>query len=70
MLKERVIDLFFFHLQSFFKDDQEGQMMHTIIEGTPGSGKTEVAEPATIRNPKMALGCDEHHDRGDELQLL
>ena len=43
-IKERVIDLFFFHLQSFFKDDQEGQMMHTIIEGTPGSGKTEVAK--------------------------
>ena len=43
-IKERVIDLFFFHLQSFFKDNEQGQMMHTIIEGTPGSGKTEVAK--------------------------
>ena len=43
-IKERVVDLFFFHLQNFFKDDGECQMMHTIIEGTPGSGKTEVAK--------------------------
>jgi len=44
-IKERIVDLFFFHLQNFFKDEGEGgQMMHTIIEGTPGSGKTEVAK--------------------------
>ena len=41
-IKDNIINLFFFYLQDFYND--KGQMLHTIIEGSPGSGKTEVAK--------------------------
>ena len=37
-IKERIVDLFFFYLQNFTKGENNN-MLHTIIEGTPGSGK-------------------------------
>jgi len=42
-IKNNIINLFFFYLQNFYGDEKK-QMLHTIIEGTPGSGKTEVAK--------------------------
>ena len=42
-IKKNIINLFFFYLQNFYGDEKK-QMLHTIIEGTPGSGKTEVAK--------------------------
>ena len=42
-IKQNVVNLFFFYLQDFYGEEKK-QMLHTIIEGTPGSGKTEVAQ--------------------------
>ena len=41
-VKEMIIDLIFFRLQNFREDKDE--MWHLVIQGTPGSGKTEVAK--------------------------
>ena len=43
-IKNRIIDLFFFYLQNFMKNESKNNMLHTIIEGSPGSGKTEVSK--------------------------
>lgn len=43
-IKDRIIDLFFFYLQNFMKNESGNDMLHTIIEGSPGSGKTEVSK--------------------------
>lgn len=43
-IKETIVDLIFYYLQNFYKDDKSENMLHTIIEGTPGCGKTEVAK--------------------------
>ena len=43
-IKQNIINLFFFYLQNLYKDGSNNQMLHTIIEGKPGSGKTEVAK--------------------------
>ena len=41
-IKEMIIDLIFFRLQNF--EDKKEELWHLVIEGTPGSGKTEVAK--------------------------
>jgi len=41
-VKEMIIDLIFYRLQNF-EDDKE-ELWHLVIQGTPGSGKTEVAK--------------------------
>ena len=41
-VKEMIIDLMFFRLQNLRDGDNE--MWHLVIQGTPGSGKTEVAK--------------------------
>jgi len=43
-IKQSILELFFFHLQNFLAKENKIKMMHTIIEGPPGSGKTEVAK--------------------------
>ena len=40
-VKEMIIDLMFFRLQNLRDGDNE--MWHLVIQGTPGSGKTEIA---------------------------
>ena len=41
-IKEMIIDLIFFRLQNLEENKEE--MWHLVIQGTPGSGKTEVAK--------------------------
>jgi SpoVK/Ycf46/Vps4 family AAA+-type ATPase len=41
-IKQMIIDLFFFRLQDL-EENVEGELWHLVIQGTPGSGKTEVA---------------------------
>jgi len=41
-LKKAILDQVIYFLQDF--DEKNAHMMHTIIEGPPGSGKTEVAK--------------------------
>ena len=41
-IKEMIIDLIFFRLQNI--DDSNEELWHLVIQGTPGSGKTEVAK--------------------------
>ena len=41
-VKEMIIDLMFFRLQNLRDGDNE--MWHLVIQGTPGSGKTEIAK--------------------------
>ena len=43
-IKRNIINLFFFYLQNFVKDEKGKSMKNTVIEGPPGSGKTEVAK--------------------------
>ena len=40
-IKEMIIDLIFFRLQNL--EDNSEELWHLVIQGTPGSGKTEVA---------------------------
>jgi hypothetical protein len=40
-IKEMIIDLIFFRLQNL--EDTKDELWHLVIQGTPGSGKTEVA---------------------------
>ena len=40
-IKEMIIDLIFFRLQNL--EDNKDELWHLVIQGTPGSGKTEVA---------------------------
>ena len=40
-IKQMIIDLIFFRLQNI--DDNKEELWHLVIQGTPGSGKTEVA---------------------------
>jgi SpoVK/Ycf46/Vps4 family AAA+-type ATPase len=54
-IKQRILDFFFFYFQNFTKKDQGKEMMHTIIEGPPGSGKTEVAKILGKLYYKMGL---------------
>lgn len=42
-IKKNIVNLFFFYLQNFVKDDKGKNMKNTVIEGPPGSGKTVVA---------------------------
>jgi SpoVK/Ycf46/Vps4 family AAA+-type ATPase len=42
-VKEMVLDLIFFRLQNIKDTTNRDEMWHTVIEGTPGSGKTELA---------------------------
>lgn len=41
-VKEMIIDLMFFRLQNL--KDGDNEMWHLVIQGTPGSGKTEIAK--------------------------
>ena len=41
-IKEMIIDLIFFRLQNL--QDTKEELWHLVIQGTPGSGKTEVAK--------------------------
>ena len=41
-IKEMIIDLIFFRLQNL--EDKKDELWHLVIQGTPGSGKTEVAK--------------------------
>ncbi len=41
-IKEMIIDLIFFRLQNI--EDDTNELWHLVIQGTPGSGKTEVAK--------------------------
>jgi SpoVK/Ycf46/Vps4 family AAA+-type ATPase len=41
-IKEMIIDLIFFRLQNI--QDNKDELWHLVIQGTPGSGKTEVAK--------------------------
>jgi SpoVK/Ycf46/Vps4 family AAA+-type ATPase len=41
-VKEMIIDLIFFRLQNL--EDNKQELWHMVIQGTPGSGKTEVAK--------------------------
>ena len=41
-IKEMIIDLIFFRLQNL--EDKSEELWHLVIQGTPGSGKTEVAK--------------------------
>lgn len=41
-VKEMIIDLIFFRLQNL--EDNKDELWHLVIQGTPGSGKTEVAK--------------------------
>jgi len=41
-IKEMIIDLIFFRLQNL--EDNNEELWHLVIQGTPGSGKTEVAK--------------------------
>ena len=41
-IKEMIIDLIFFRLQNL--EDIKNDLWHLVIQGTPGSGKTEVAK--------------------------
>lgn len=41
-IKQMIIDLIFFRLQNI--DDNNDELWHLVIQGTPGSGKTEVAK--------------------------
>jgi SpoVK/Ycf46/Vps4 family AAA+-type ATPase len=41
-IKEMIIDLIFFRLQNL--EDTKDELWHLVIQGTPGSGKTEVAK--------------------------
>jgi len=41
-IKEMIIDLIFFRLQNL--EDNKDELWHLVIQGTPGSGKTEVAK--------------------------
>lgn len=40
-IKEMIIDLIFFRLQNI--EDKKDELWHLVIQGTPGSGKTEIA---------------------------
>jgi SpoVK/Ycf46/Vps4 family AAA+-type ATPase len=40
-IKQMIIDLIFFRLQNF--EDSANELWHLVIQGTPGSGKTEIA---------------------------
>ena len=41
-VKEMILDLIFFRLQNL--EDYKDELWHLVIQGTPGSGKTEVAK--------------------------
>jgi hypothetical protein len=41
-IKEMIVDLIFFRLQNL--EDTKDELWHLVIQGTPGSGKTEVAK--------------------------
>lgn len=41
-IKQMIIDLIFFKLQNL--EDKKEELWHLVIEGTPGSGKTEIAK--------------------------
>jgi hypothetical protein len=41
-IKDMIIDLIFFRLQNL--EDNKEELWHLVIQGTPGSGKTEVAK--------------------------
>jgi len=41
-IKEMIIDLIFFRLQNL--EDDKDELWHLVIQGSPGSGKTEVAK--------------------------
>jgi len=45
-LKENIVEQLLYFLQEFHKSSSkfEGEFMHTIIFGTPGTGKTEIAK--------------------------
>jgi hypothetical protein len=51
-IKEMIIDLIFFRLQNL--EDNKQELWHLVIQGTPGSGKTEVAK--IIANLYYSLG--------------
>jgi SpoVK/Ycf46/Vps4 family AAA+-type ATPase len=42
-IKKEIIEQTIYSLQEFYKNDVEGNMMHTVINGSPGTGKTSVA---------------------------
>lgn len=54
-IKQNILDIFYFYFQDFTKNDQNKHMMHSIIEGDPGCGKTEVAKILSKLYYKMGV---------------
>lgn len=42
-VKDMILDLIFFRLQDI-RDKEKDEMWHTVIQGSPGSGKTEISK--------------------------
>ena len=43
LVKDMILDLIFFRLQNI-KDNDKEEMWHTVIQGSPGTGKTEISK--------------------------
>lgn len=43
LVKDMILDLIFFRLQNI-KDNDKDELWHTVIQGSPGTGKTEVSK--------------------------
>ena len=52
-VKETIVNLILYNIQNFEK--KNSSMLHTIIEGSPGTGKTEVAKIIADLYLKMGI---------------
>ncbi len=43
LVKDMILDLIFFRLQNI-RDNEKDEMWHTVIQGSPGTGKTEISK--------------------------
>jgi SpoVK/Ycf46/Vps4 family AAA+-type ATPase len=43
LVKDMILDLIFFRLQNI-KDNDKDELWHTVIQGSPGTGKTEISK--------------------------
>ncbi len=43
LVKDMILDLIFFRLQNI-RDKEKDEMWHTVIQGSPGTGKTEISK--------------------------